>query len=104
LRHDIAQREVEVLAVVLPSLVPEHRHHAPHGVFPDDPLVAEAAIERMQFGDARTFTDSELDAAAADQVEGGYALDDPSGMVRGELHDAVAETDVLRALAGGGEK
>ena len=40
----------------------------------------------------------------ADQVERGDALGDARGRVGGELHDAVAEPDVLGALAGGAEK
>ncbi len=40
-------------------------------------------------------------AAARQQVEAGDALGDVGGMVGGELQDAVAEPDLLGALAGG---
>ena len=99
LGHDVAQREVEELAVVLPALLPEHRHEAAHGVLPHGALVAEAAVERVQLGDARSLADAQLDPAVADEVERADPLGDPGRVVGGELHDAVAEADAL-ACAG----
>ncbi len=104
LGDDVAQREVEELAVVLPALLPEHRQQATHGVLPDGPLVAEAAVERVQLGDAAALADPELDATMAQQVERADPLGDACRVVRRQLHDAVAEADVLRALAGRGEE
>ncbi len=100
LRHDVAQREVEPLAVVLPALLGEHRQDALHSVFPHRALVTEPAIERMQLGDRARFTDPHLDAALAHEVERRDALGDPRRVVRRELDDAVTEADVLRALTG----
>ena len=58
----------------------------------------------MQLGHARALADAQLDPAVADQVERGDPLGDARRVVRGELHDAVAEADVLGALAGRGEE
>ena len=104
LGDDVAQREVEVLAVVLPALLPEHRHEAAHRVLPHRPLVAEAAVEGVQLGDAAALADAELDPAVAQQVERADPLGDPRRVVGRQLHDAVAEADVLGALAGRGEE
>ena len=71
LRNHVAQREVEVVAVVLPALFPEHRQAGLDRLLPHDPLVAEAAAEGVQFGDARAFAEPQFDAAVRDQVEGG---------------------------------
>ena len=62
LRDDVAQREVEVLAVVLPRVVPEHRKAGAHGVFPHGALVAEPDVERMQLGGGGRLTEAQLDA------------------------------------------
>ena len=45
-----------------------------------------------------------LDAAVGDQVEAGDAFGHALRRVGGKLHDAVAEADVLRPLAGGAEE
>ena len=94
LGDDVAQREVEVLAVVLPALLPEHRQEAAHGVLPHRALVAEAAVERMQLGDAAALADAQLDAPVADEVERADPLGDARRMVGRQLDDAVAEADV----------
>ena len=99
LGHDVAQGEVEVLAVVLPALLPEHRQEAAHGVLPHGPLVAEAPVERVQLGDAAALADAELDASVADQVERADPLGDSRRVVRRQLHDAVTEADPRRPLA-----
>ena len=104
LGHDVAQREVEVLAVVLPALLPEHGHEGAHGVLPHGTLLAELAVERVQLGDAGTLAHAELDPPVADEVQGADALGHPGRVVGGQLHDAVPEADVLRALAGGGQE
>ena len=57
-----------------------------------------------ELGDAGALADAELDAAVAHQVERGHALRDARRVVGGELDDAVAEPDVLGALAGGAEE
>ena len=93
LGDDVAQREVEVLAVVLPALLPEHRHQAAHRVLPHVALVAEAAVERVQLGDAAALADAELDPTVAEQVERADPLGDPGRVVRRQLHDAVTEAD-----------
>ena len=98
LRDHVAEREVEVVAVVLPAFVPEHRQAGLDRLLPDDPFVAEAAAEGMEFGDARAFAEAELDPAVRDQVERRNALRDPGRVIRRQLDDAVAEADVLRPL------
>ena len=95
LGDDVAQREVEVLAVVLPAFLPEHRHQAAHRVLPHRPLVAEATVERVQLGDAAALAHAELDPAVADQVERADPLGDACRVVRRQLDDAVAEPDAL---------
>ena len=60
--------------------------------------------ERLQFGRGGAFAHAHLDPALRQQVEGRDALGDAGGMVGGELADAVAEADLLGALAGGGEE
>jgi hypothetical protein len=61
-------------------------------------------VERVQFGDRGALAEAELDAAVGEQVEGGHLFRDARWMVGGQLDDAVAEPDVLRALAGGAEE
>ena len=63
---------------------------------------AEAAELRLR---AR-LAGAELDAAAGDQVERRDALGDARRVVEAgrDLHDAVAEPDVLGPLAGGGQE
>ena len=104
LGHDVAQREVEVLAVVLPAFLPEHRQEAAHGVLPHRPLVPEATVEGVQLGDTAALADAELDTAMADQVERADPLGDAGRVVRRQLDDAVAEPDPRRPLAGCAEE
>ena len=67
-------------------------------------LVLHVAAERRQLGDRGALAHAEFAAAVGQQVEHGDALGDAGGMVGGELEDAVAEPDLLGALAGGGEE
>ena len=62
------------------------------------------AAERRQFGDRGALAHAELAAAVAQEIEHRDAFGDARGVIGGELEDAVAEPDFLRALAGGGEK
>ena len=73
-------------------------------VFPHRLLVLHLAVERAELGDAGALAHAELDAPVADQVEARDLLRDARRMVGGKLDDAVAEPDVLGALAGGGEE
>jgi len=75
-----------------------------NGVFPDRALLREIAVERFQLGDAGTLAHAEFDAAAADQIERRDALGNAGRMHGRQLHDAVRQADLLRALAGRGEK
>ena len=102
--QDVAQREVEVGAVVLHASVAEHRDQGAHGVLEHLALVAEAPAEGVQLGDVRPLAEPELDAPVADQVEGRDALGHARRVVGGELHDAVAEADALGALARRGQE
>src|SRR4029450_8559608 len=58
----------------------------------------------MQLGDRSTFPEAEIDTAIGDEIERGYFLCDAGRVIGGDLHDAVAEPDALRALARGREK
>jgi hypothetical protein len=85
-------------------MVPEHRQHAAHAVFPDVALVPEAQVERVQLGDRRAFAEAEVDATIGDEIQCGDLLRYPRRVVGGDLDDAVTEPDVLGALARGTEK
>ena len=104
LGHHVAQRELEVVAVPLPTFVPEHRQRGLHRLLPHHALVAEAAIEGMELGDRGALAQAELDAAVRHQVERRHPLGDARRVVGGELDDAVAEADLLGALARRGEE
>src|SRR6187399_622609 len=104
LRQHMPQRIVEVLAVVLAGAVLEHREDRLHGLVEYGALVLHRAAERLELGDGRALPHAELDAAVAEEIEHGNALCDTDWIVGGDLEDAVAETDVLGALAGGGEE
>ena len=104
LRDHVAQRKIKIFAVIFPTFLPEHWQRRAHRVFPHRALVAKAAVERVQFRHAGTFPEAEFDATAADEVECRHAFRDPRGMIGRQLHDAVAKADLLRALAGRGEK
>ena len=104
LGQHVAQRELEIRAVVLPAFMREHRHDAAHRVFPHRLLVFHLAIERSQLGDAGALAHTELDAPVAHQVEARDLLRDARGMVGRKLDDAVAEPDVLGSLTCGGEE
>ena len=58
----------------------------------------------MQFRHRRRFADAELDAPVREEIERRYALRHARRVIGRELNDAVAEADVLRALACGGEE
>src|SRR5204863_8588439 len=102
LRQDVAQRHVEILAVMLDPALAEHRDDGADRLLPDRPLLVERDAERLQFGDAGALAGAELDPAVADQVERGDALGAARRMGRRQLHYAVREADALGALAGGG--
>ena len=104
LRHDVAQGNVEILAVMLAAAFLEHREDRLHGLLEHFALGFHVAAERRQLGDRGALAHAEFAAAVAEQIEHRDALGDARGMVGGELEDAVAEPDVLGALAGGGEK
>ena len=74
------------------------------GFLEDLALVFHVDAERRQFGDRGALAHAELAAAVGQEIERGDPLGDARGMVGGELEDAVAEPDLLGALAGGGEE
>ena len=102
--HDVAQREIEIGAVIFAAAIPEHRDDRPHRVFPDRALFLKGATEWFEFGAARTLAHAEIDPAATDQVERRDPLGDPRRVAGGQLHDAVGEADLFGALARGTEK
>ena len=74
--------------------------------FPLRALQAALDPEAAQLGLRAGFARAELDAPTRDQVEHRDPLGNARWVVevRRKLHDAVAEPDLLRALAGGGQK
>jgi hypothetical protein len=104
LRQDVAQRHVEILAVMLDPTLAEHRDDGADRLFPDRPLLVERDAEGLQLGDAGALAGAEFDPAVRDEVERGDALGAARRMRRRQLHDAVREADLLRALRGGGEE
>jgi hypothetical protein len=100
----IAKREVEILAVIFPAFFREHRNNRLDRILPDRALVAEAAVEGVEFGDRGAFADSHFDSTVREQVEGADAFGYARGMVGCQLDDPVCQTDLLRSLTGCGEK
>ena len=82
----------------------EHREDGPDRFLEHFLFGFHVAAERRQLGDRSTLAHSELDAAAAQEIEDRDALGYARGMIGGELENAVAKPDVLGALAGGGEE
>src|SRR3954453_11665646 len=104
LGHDVAQGDVEILAMVFAAALPEHRKDCSYRLLEHFLLGFHIAAERRQFGNRGALTHSELDAAIAQEVEYRNALGNACGMVGGKLEDAMAKPDLAGALAGGGEK
>ena len=104
LGHHVAERDVEVLAVMLRAALPEHREDRRHGLVEHVALVLHGAAERLELGDGGALAHAELAASVAQEIEHGDALGNARGVIGGELQDAVAEADAPGALAGGGEK
>src|SRR5207244_11288976 len=67
-------------------------------------FLADARAERVQLHRPLGLAEPELHSPAGEKIERRHALGHADRMVRGELHDAVAEPDALRALARGAEK
>ena len=95
----VARREVEEPAVELHGVLGEARDERLHRLFPHVALVAHPAAERMELDGPLPLAESELDPAAAQQIERGDALGNADRMVGRELDDAVAEPDARRPLA-----
>ena len=66
----VARGEIEVRAVVLPVVLPEHRQKAAHCVFPNGALVAKAALKWVKLRRGCGFTDAQLHAPVAEQIQG----------------------------------
>src|SRR5215510_4849304 len=95
---DVARGEVEVLAVPRPRGAREGGNHGAHGLFPDVALLAHARPEGVQLHWPLTLAEPQLDAASAQEVEGGHALGHPDRMVGGKLDDPMPQADAARAL------
>ena len=104
LGHHVAQRHVEILAVMFAAAVPEHREDGADGLLEHFLLGFHVAAERRQLGDRGALAHPEFDPAVAEEIEHRDALGDARRMIGGELENAVAEPDVFGALGGGGEK
>ena len=107
LGHDVARRHLHELAVD----AGERRldHAADRGLEALEPGVALAQridLEAGELGLARRLAAAELDPAVGDEVEHRHPLGGARRVVelRGGEDDAVAETDLRRALAAGGEE
>ena len=81
-------------------------HRDAQAFFPHRALLLGVDHEPAELGLRRRLAGAEVGPAVADEVEHRDALGDTRGMVerRRRLHDAVAETDVLRALRRGREE
>ena len=107
LRHDVARRHLEEPAVVAGErLLDEHAGHRVERLVPLLALRRPVDAEAAQLGLRRRLAGAELDPSVGDEVERGDALGDPGRVVEPlrQLHDAVAEPDAARALAGRGEE
>ena len=82
----------------------EHREDRCDSFLEHLALGLHVAAERRQLGDRGALAHAELAAAVGEQIEHRDALGDARGMVGGELEDAVAEPDLLGALARRGEE
>src|SRR5271169_2583499 len=99
LGHDVAQREIEIGAVVFAAAILEHWDDRTHRIFPDRAFFVEAAVERFELRDAGALAHAEFDPAAAHQIERRDALGYARRMHRRQLHDAMREADLPGALA-----
>jgi len=90
--------------MMLAAAVCKHREDGADRFLEHFLLGFHVAAERRQFGDRGALAHAEFDAPVAQEIEHRHALGDARGMVGGELENAVAEPDVLGALAGSGEK
>ena len=95
----VARGKIVVLAVEFPVVTGEHRDDGAHRLLPAVALVAHAHAERMQLRRPRRLAHAEIDAPAGEQIECRHLLRDALRLVGGELDHAVAEPDVLGALA-----
>ena len=105
LRHHVAQGNVEILAVMLGAAVLVNIGKIAR--------TASSNTSRLVSMSRPNGVSSVIEALSpmpnsqrplAQQIEHRDALGDARGMIGGELEDAVAEPDVLGALAGGGEE
>ena len=104
LGQDVAHRHFVPLGVEADALVLEHRDDAADRVFPDLALRLHVTAKAAEFGDGGGFAGTRFDTAVGDEIEARDPFGHPLRRVRGKLHDAVTEADVLRPLAGGAEE
>ena len=107
LGHHVARRHAAVLAVVAGERGLGHaadRHLEP--LLPHFPLQRRVDFEAAQFSGGGGLPGAELHPALGDQIQGGHPLGGAGRMVVSgrRLNDAVAEADVLGALADGGQE
>src|SRR5256885_12452684 len=91
LRHRIAQRNVEILAVVFAATLLEHRKDGADCLLEYFLLGFHVAAERRQFGDRGALAHAEFDAAVAQEIENRNPLGDARRMIGRELENAVAD-------------
>ena len=104
LGHHIAQRNVEILAVMFAATLLEHREDGADCLLEYFLLGFHVAAERRQFGDRGALAHAEFDPAVAQEIENRDPLGDARRMIGRELENAVAEPDIPGALARGRQK
>src|SRR5215470_5250399 len=97
--HDVAQGNVEILAVMLGADLGEHREDRLHGLLEHLALGFHVAPERRELRDRRALAHAEFTAAVTEQIEDCDALGNARRMIGRELENAVTEPDVPGALA-----
>src|SRR4030095_6944131 len=103
-RHHVAQRDIEVFAVMLGADPGEHREDRCYSFLKYLALGFHVAAERRELRDRGALAHAEFAAAIGEEVEHCDALGDTRRVIGGELEDAVAEPDLPGALARSGEK
>jgi hypothetical protein len=107
LGNDVAGRHRDVLAFEAGERRLRHAaQRGPERLVPLRPLLAGVNAEAVELGDRRRLATAELHPAVRNQVERGDPLRHPEGVVDvgRHVHDAMAEADVLRPLAGGSQE
>ena len=99
LRDHVARREIIELSVIFPVGGGEHGNNRFNSFQPTLSLRAHLRPEGMQLRRAAAFTETEFDPPARQQIERRDTFRDTVWLVRCDLNDSVAKTDILGPLA-----